>query len=114
MFTAICSFGDKEQWEMSKKIKAMTVSGIGKYSHLAIRGVSTIFDFGQVFVGKNAELKFVLENQSAVDASFKIQRSEKETDPCFDFSVLSGIISSKKSLEISVIHLLPHIELFMN
>ena len=44
----------------------MTVYGIGKYSYLAIEGNNKTFDFGEVYVGKSAERKFILENHSAV------------------------------------------------
>ena len=63
---AVCSFGDKKQWEKSRVNQAMTIYGIGKYSNLTIEGNHKSFDFGEVFVGKSAERKFTLENHSVV------------------------------------------------
>jgi cilia- and flagella-associated protein 65 len=44
----------------------MTIYGIGKYAHLAIENNVKLFDFGEVFVGKTSELKFTIQNLSAV------------------------------------------------
>lgn len=46
--------------------KTFKLNGIGKYSHLTIEGNNKEFDFGNVFVGKNAERSFVLQNSSMV------------------------------------------------
>lgn len=99
---AICTFGDKDNWENSKVVQPMTVYGIGKYSHIAIEGGNHVFDFGDVFVGRSAEKNFILENRSAVRANFKIKQSERDIDPYFEFSTLSGSVGSHKKLEISI------------
>ncbi|KAI8923507.1 hypothetical protein BC831DRAFT_417141 [Entophlyctis helioformis] len=99
---AVCLFGDRAQWDKAKVTQAMTVYGIGKYSHLRIEGNPKVFDFGEVFIGKSVEKKFVLENHSVVHANFKIKRSERDTDPYFEFSMLSGTVPSKKSIEIGI------------
>jgi ribosomal protein L21E len=100
--TAICNFGDKSQWEKSKVSQPITVYGIGKYSHLTIDGSVHHFNFGDVYVGKSAERKFILMNNSAVVSNFKIEQAERDTDPYFMFSTMSGSIGSKKRMEISV------------
>ncbi|KAJ3049787.1 hypothetical protein HK097_009215 [Rhizophlyctis rosea] len=99
---AVCTFGDKTQWEKSKVTQAMTIHGIGKYSQLKIEGDQLEFDFGEVYVGKTAERKFVLQNPSAVHANFKIRQSETDPDPYFEFSTLSGTVPSGKSMEITI------------
>ncbi|KAI8912237.1 hypothetical protein DFJ77DRAFT_542027 [Powellomyces hirtus] len=100
--TAICTFGDKKQWERSNSVLAMSVLGIGKYSFLAIEGGNHTFDFGEVFVGKSAERKFVLQNHSAVPANFRIKQPEGDSDPYFEFSSLSGTVASGKSMTIMI------------
>ncbi|OAJ44042.1 hypothetical protein BDEG_27330 [Batrachochytrium dendrobatidis JEL423] len=100
--TVVCSFGDKSHWEKSKVRQAMTVNGIGKYSHLTLASDTNIFDFGEVFIGKSAEKKIVLKNHSAVPANFCITRSERNTDSYFEFSILSGTVASKKQLDIGI------------
>ncbi|KAI9203276.1 uncharacterized protein BJ171DRAFT_600142 [Polychytrium aggregatum] len=99
---SVCKFGDQNQWEKSQVSQGMTVYGIGKYSHLAIEGMSSVFDFGDTFVGKPAELKFMLQNLSAVHANFRIRHAEKDVDPYFAFSVRSGTIQPNRSLEIGI------------
>lgn len=66
---AVCNFGNRKQWERSKVAAAMHVHGIGKYSFLAIESGTKVFDFGDVFIGKSIEKKFVLWNHSAVSSS---------------------------------------------
>ena len=72
--TAVCAFGDKSRWEKSKVLQALKVSGIGKYSHINIQGNQKTFVFGDVFVGKSLERKFVLENPSIVSFIKKLMR----------------------------------------
>ncbi|KAJ3149889.1 hypothetical protein HK101_002002 [Irineochytrium annulatum] len=97
--TAVCRFGETKG-EKSKVSQTMTVYGIGKYSHLSIE--STAFDFGDVFIGKSCERKFVLENHSAVPSNFQIKNAENDTDPYFVFSMYSGTVESHKKLEIGI------------
>ncbi|KAJ3300829.1 hypothetical protein HK104_000022 [Borealophlyctis nickersoniae] len=99
---AVCTFGDKDQWEKSKVTQAMTIEGIGKFSHLTIEGNVKEFDFGDVFVGHTAERKFVLVNSSAVHANFRIKQAERDTAPYFEFSTLSGTVAEGKSVEVTV------------
>ena len=80
----------------------MEVSGIGKYSHIAILEDKTTFSFGQVFVNKFSEQTFTLENQSAVEANYVIRKSEKNTDPYFEFSHYSGKLLPNESVPITV------------
>ncbi|KAI8834503.1 hypothetical protein BC829DRAFT_448428 [Chytridium lagenaria] len=101
---AVCRFGDKSQWEQSKVTQALTIYGIGKYSHLAIEGKVTQFDFGEVYVGKSVEKRFILENHSAVPANFQIKNAESDTEPYFAFSVQSGTIQSHRKMEISIVY----------
>ncbi|KAJ3219527.1 hypothetical protein HDU67_000472 [Dinochytrium kinnereticum] len=100
--TAVCKFGDKDQWEHSEVTQALTIYGIGKYSHLAIEGKVTQFDFGEVYVGKSVEKRFTLENHSAVPANFQIKHTESDTEPYFVFSTQSGTIPSHRKMEISI------------
>ncbi|KAJ3173570.1 hypothetical protein HDU88_002656 [Geranomyces variabilis] len=100
--TAVCTFGDKKHWERSKSVQAMSVFGIGKYSFLAIEGGNHTFDFGDVFVGKSVERKFVLVNHSAVHANFRIKQTEGDSDPYFEFSALTGTVESGKSTTITI------------
>ncbi|TPX66179.1 hypothetical protein SpCBS45565_g04639 [Spizellomyces sp. 'palustris'] len=100
--TAVCTFGDRQHWEKSKVAQSMTVYGLGKFSFLAIEGNQRIFDFGDVFVGRSVEKKFVLQNLAAVHANFRIKRPESDTDPYFDFSTLSGTVPSGQSMDITV------------
>ncbi|KAJ3334134.1 hypothetical protein HDU76_008596 [Blyttiomyces sp. JEL0837] len=101
--TAVCNFGDKNHWLSSKVTKALIIYGIGKYSHLSIEGNTKTFDFGDVFVGKSLEKKFILQNPSAVLANFKIKQVERTTDPYFVFSTLAGSIGTQKKMEISIV-----------
>ncbi|KAJ3020998.1 hypothetical protein HKX48_009403 [Thoreauomyces humboldtii] len=100
--TAVCTFGDRKQWDRSKAALSMNVFGIGKYSFLAIEGGNHNFDFGEVFVGKSLEKRFVLQNHSAVPANFRIQQPEGDPDPYFEFSALSGTVPSGKSTVITI------------
>ncbi|KAJ3162411.1 hypothetical protein HDU86_004891 [Geranomyces michiganensis] len=100
--TAVCTFGDKKHWERSKAVQAMSVFGIGKYSFLAIECGNHTFNFGEVFVGKNVERKFVLVNHSAVPANFRIKQTEVDSDPYFEFSALTGTVESGKSTTITI------------
>ncbi|KAI9333355.1 hypothetical protein DFJ73DRAFT_963215 [Zopfochytrium polystomum] len=129
--TATCTFGDAAQWDRVKVVQALTVYGIGKYSHLAIEPAQPaaaaaaaaglgpaclivqpapsaeplsvgVFEFGDVFVGKTADKRFTLVNHSVVHANFKIKQAERGIDPYFVFSTLSGSVPSEKSLEIGV------------
>ncbi|KAJ3413734.1 hypothetical protein HDV05_007637 [Chytridiales sp. JEL 0842] len=100
--TAICNFGDKANWSKTKVSQPITVYGIGKYSHLTIENKVQTFNFGEVFVGKSMEKKFVLVNHSAVVSNFRIEQAERDTDPYFVFSTMSGSIGSKKKMEISI------------
>ncbi|KAJ3229481.1 hypothetical protein HDU81_005357 [Chytriomyces hyalinus] len=102
---AICNFGDKNQWERSKVTQAVTVYGIGKFSHLSIEGASTNFNFGRVFVGKRLEKRFNVWNHSDVPSNFRIVRAEKNTEPYFQFSTTTGTIAPHKSLEISITYI---------
>ncbi|ORY53838.1 hypothetical protein BCR33DRAFT_674998 [Rhizoclosmatium globosum] len=99
---AICNFGDKTQWERSRVTQPLTIYGIGKYSHLSIEGNLKEFNFGDIFVGRSSEKKFVLVNHSSVPATFKIKDAERNTDPYFEFSVTSGTVPPHKSLEVSI------------
>ncbi|KAI8822927.1 uncharacterized protein EV422DRAFT_585444 [Fimicolochytrium jonesii] len=100
--TAVCTFGDRRHWESSKTAKAMGIHGIGKYSFLAIEGGQHTFDFGEVFVGKTVERRFVIWNYSAVAANFRIKQPEDDADPYFDFSTLSGTIPPHKSFPVTI------------
>lgn len=99
---AVCTFGTRDQWEKSKVVQSASIYAIGKYSHISVESNIKIFEFGDVFVGKNSEKKLVLENYSAVHANFKIRKAEKDTDPYFEFSSLSGTVTSKKSVELLI------------
>ncbi|KAJ3105560.1 hypothetical protein HDU97_007902 [Phlyctochytrium planicorne] len=99
--TAVCKFGDKSHWEQSAVTQSLTVYGIGKYSHIAIEGKVTQFDFGEVFVGRSVEKKFILENHSAVPANFQIKHAENDNEPYFAFSTQSGTVSSHRQMELS-------------
>ncbi|KAJ3221474.1 hypothetical protein HK099_003484 [Clydaea vesicula] len=99
---AICKFGDSSNLTRAKGIKALNVNGIGKYSHISIEGYVKEFDFGEVFVGKYAEKKLILNNFSAVRSNFKIKQVEKNSDQYFVFSQTSGSIAPEKKIEITI------------
>ncbi|KAH6577222.1 hypothetical protein BASA60_004157 [Batrachochytrium salamandrivorans] len=103
--TVVCSFGDKARWEKSKVKQTLTAYGIGKYSHLTIANNSKVFNFGDVFIGRSMEKRFTLENHSVVSANFRIRHSEQNADPYFEFSVLSGTVNSKSSIEIKITYI---------
>lgn len=99
----VCSFGDREQWEKSKVVKATKIIGIAKYSHLSIEGGEKLFDFGDVYVGTSVEKKIVLLNPSAVHANFKIKKSSSiDSDTSFDFSTIAGRVESGGKFEVTI------------
>lgn len=99
---AVCTFGTREQWEKSKVVQSATVYAIGKYAHISIEEDNKLFNFGDVFVGKTLEKKLVIQNYSSVEANFKIRKTEKDTDPYFEFSSTSGTVPAKKSIELLI------------
>lgn len=110
----MCSFGDKANWEQSKSVQSATVHGIGKFSHITLKDNIKTFDFGQVFVGRQVEKKIIVENHSSVAANFKIKKSEKDTDPYFEFSTTQGTIPSGQAMEIGVTYSPASFGLFSN
>lgn len=100
--TAVCTFGDSNNWDRSKGSQAMTVYGIGKYSYISVADNQRMFDFGDVYATKSGEKKLILRNDSAVHANFKIKTVAKDSDPYFVFSATSGTIAKGKQTELLV------------
>jgi hypothetical protein len=100
--TLVCHFGDRSRWDKTQASAPLHVSGVGKFSHLSIQGDSKQFDFGRVFVGKSIEKSFNLENASLVPANFVIKKSEKNSNPYFEFSQSHGTVPAKGKLPIKI------------
>lgn len=99
---AICSFGVQNQWEKTKVVKSAKVFGISKFSHLICSGQEPVFDFGDVYIGTTSEKTLILKNPSLVHANFKIKRTQKDSDDCYNFSCMSGRVEAGAENEITI------------
>jgi len=96
---ALAIIGDDKE-RISKVIK---ISFISKYPYVKIQ--KSIFDFGNVLVGKNEETEIILGNHEKVPASFFIKRkrlNDSKTHEEFFLSDWFGVIPPNTQFKITV------------
>ncbi|KAI9989832.1 hypothetical protein PInf_020119 [Phytophthora infestans] len=87
-------------------VETMKISGISKFTHLSAS--ETELNYGEVLVGAPntsrapTEKEFILRNRSLVRASFSIESVERDHDPRFFFSPLSGVVDAESTVTIKV------------
>ena len=78
----------------------MRMTGVGKFAYLS--ATATELNFGEVQTGDHKTQTFTLQNQSLVNATFKIVPLDENEGEIFKFLPTTGVIPPEETLEVTV------------